>query len=341
MADFSVDIYEVTIEPHENADTLELACIADYRVIVKKGEFKNGDHVAYIPEGSIVPDSILEEMGLKGRLSGSQKNRVKAIRLRGVASQGLIYPMPGCPIGQDVAPLLGVTKYEPVIPAHLNGRQANAMGETLRFDIENIKKYPHMFVEGEPVVATEKLHGTWACLGFFEGSPVVTSKGLSKRGVKLDIEQEGNVYVRMFRRYEAKLEKMRVELGDTFYVLGEVVGSGIQDLTYGVPEPDFYVFDIYVGKPGHGHYINASDLPFQVPDGFKTVPVVYTLHNFNREAILEKTRGNSLMSHAKEQIREGIVIRPIHERVDPSLGRVILKSVSEDYLLREGGTELE
>jgi hypothetical protein len=35
-------------------------------------------------------------------------------------------------------------------------------------------------------------------------------------------------------------------------------------------------------------------------------------------------------------IREGIVMKPTKERVEPELGRVILKSVSEAYLLRKG-----
>ena len=41
-------------------------------------------------------------------------------------------------------------------------------------------------------------------------------------------------------------------------------------------------------------------------------------------------------------VREGIVIRPVKERCDPALGRVILKSVNPDYLVRGGeATEYE
>ena len=39
-----------------------------------------------------MPDDILEELELTGRLAGSKKNRVKAIKLRGVLSQGILYP---------------------------------------------------------------------------------------------------------------------------------------------------------------------------------------------------------------------------------------------------------
>lgn len=53
----------------------------------------------------------------------------------------------------------------------------------------------------------------------------------------------------------------------------------------------------------------------------------------------EFTSGKETISGNETNIREGIVIKPIFERVDFSLGRVVLKSVSEEYLLRKGGTE--
>jgi hypothetical protein len=40
--------------------------------------------------------------------------------------------------------------------------------------------------------------------------------------------------------------------------------------------------------------------------------------------------------------REGCVVTPVVERYDPDLGgggRVILKSISADYLARKGGTD--
>ena len=91
MAYFEVNVVKIDqIEDHPNADALELAVIGGYRAIVKLGDFKAGDLVVYIPEQSIVPQWLLERMGLEGRLAGKDKNRVKAIKLRGVLSQGLV-----------------------------------------------------------------------------------------------------------------------------------------------------------------------------------------------------------------------------------------------------------
>src|SRR5271157_1156068 len=198
MSTFEAKVYKLTIEPHPNADKLELAVVGDYRSVVGKGQFLTGDYGVYIQEGSIVPDWLIEKLGLTGKLAGSQHNRVKAMKLRGIVSQGLIVPVTSLssrnalvvgvepkpttfmgvenitPVssavvvteGQDCAELLGITKYEPPIPVHMSGEVFNAFGFTINFDIENIKKFTDVFVEGEEVVMTEKLHGTWTCLGY-------------------------------------------------------------------------------------------------------------------------------------------------------------------------------
>jgi hypothetical protein len=174
MSTFAVTVEKITITEHPNADALELANIADYQAIVRKGQFSTGDLVAYIPEQAIVPQVLLKEMGLEGKLAGKQANRVKAIKLRGILSQGLVYPArPEWQEGADVTELLGITKWEPPAPAHLAGEMYSAgLDRTLKYDIENIKKYPRVLEPGEQVVFTEKLHG---CL--HETSMVLLSDG--------------------------------------------------------------------------------------------------------------------------------------------------------------------
>jgi len=99
MSEFSCEVVRVKIEPHPNADAIEIARVGDYQSIVRKGQFKDGDLAVYIPEQAIVPEWMLREMGMydeerqKGGLAGAAGNRVKAIKLRGVVSQGLVYPL--------------------------------------------------------------------------------------------------------------------------------------------------------------------------------------------------------------------------------------------------------
>lgn len=372
MATFEVKVYPLRIEEHPNADTLELAVVGDYRSIVRKGQFKTGDLGVYIPESAIVPENVLFQLGLIDKLAGKDKNRVKAVKLRGILSQGIVLPVsqdgdrgtvyisytdPETGVddyltvneGDEVSEFLHIVKYEPPIPTHMSGEVFNAYGATLKFDIENYKKFPHIISEGEPVVMTEKLHGTWTCIGWnpeVEGNYVITSKGLSGNGLafKMNEANKDNLYIRSFESTKGADGLSIVDLirrwfdNETpIYVLGETFGKGVQDLTYGLTKPSFRVFDIYVGIPGQGHYMAWEKVKW-LCDGFKveTVPVVY-MGPFSREKLLEVTGGKDLISGTN--MREGVVVKPLFERNDDEIGRVVLKSVSEEYLLRHKGTE--
>jgi RNA ligase (TIGR02306 family) len=102
MSNFECPVVKVRIEPHPNADAIEIARVGDFQSIVKKGQFQDGDFAVYIPEQAVVPVWMLREMGMydeereKGGLAGPLGNRVKAIKLRGVVSQGLIFPIHQC-----------------------------------------------------------------------------------------------------------------------------------------------------------------------------------------------------------------------------------------------------
>lgn len=373
MAEFKAEVVRLLIEEHPNADALELAMIGDYKAIVVKGQFKTGDLCVYIPEQSIVPEWLIVEMGLEGRLAGKQHNRVKAIKLRQQLSQGLVYPvqedkvcncivvkdedggerLPMVSEGDDVTELLGITKWEPQIPTAMNGKCWNAMGKTIHFDIENFKRYPDILQEGEEVVFTEKLHGTWCCFGKSGGDYIVSSKGLSDRGLAftLDEDNERNLYCRQFLKFGGKelLDALIVFKGrPDIYILGEIFGRGVQDLAYGEQTPTFRIFDIFFGNPNargidDNYYANTDQIISDIEminnyvDGVhvEMVPILYR-GTFSKEVMDEHTNGMETVSGKEENVREGIVIHPIAERDHPDIGRVILKSVSEAYLLRKG-----
>lgn len=357
MSAFDVKVYPLKITEHTNADKLEIAHIGDYQSIVSKGKYKDGDAGAYIPESSILPDSLIKEMGLEGKLAGKAKNRVKAVRIREVLSQGLVYgPLEQSWIGMDVQEEFGITKYEPPIPVRMAGKQWNATREiTVNYDMENIKKYPDVLKEGEEVIITEKLHGTWCCIGYCGDVPIVSSKGLSAKGIALklyELDNAHNIYCRIFHKYYDLLQSIK-KVHKQFYVLGEVFGKGVQDLHYGTYEPMFRVFDVFVGIPilhneskHFGYYMDIDEF-HNGPDDFCCFPTVPLLYRgpYSKEVLSEHTNGKS--SYA-DHIREGVVVKAFPDRYEdydsfgnPPFGRVIFKSVSEDYLLRKGGTELE
>jgi RNA ligase (TIGR02306 family) len=374
MSKFEAKVYKLTVEPHNNADTLEIARIGDYTSVIKKGSFKTGDLGVYVPEGALVPEAILKEMGLwktdknvgKGMLSGSQGNRVKAMRIRNVLSQGLVYPVSNgfagiienVPVikyfapppygtqyqivheGQDVAEILGLVKYEPPIPVHMAGEVWNAHGFTLNFDIENIKKYNYILQEGEEIVATEKLHGTFFAAGYNPEAPhdIVQSKGLGATGLafRLNENNKDNIYVRNYYEnikpiFDIFRSPQRIS---PIYILGEIFGP-VQDLKYGITKPSFRVFDIYHGTPSQGYYYNYKEkTTFCELYGLQMVPLVYR-GPYSKNKLLEITSGKETISGHELHLREGVIIVPIIERYHSDVGRVILKSVSEDYLLRK------
>lgn len=223
MSTFTVPVKCIrTIEPHLNADALEFAVIDGYRSIVRKETLQPGALVAYLPEGSLLPEWLLKRLDLwdadkeRGKLNGKQGNLVKAIKLRGELSQGICYPLQkqdderwlleyekngasnnvAVVEGADVSDLLNISKYEPPIPVSMTGEVFNAGQHlTLQFDVENWKSYPDILQDGENVVFTEKLHGTCtvvAVLPYKDAHPeafgekkniLVFSKGLGAKGL--------------------------------------------------------------------------------------------------------------------------------------------------------------
>lgn len=333
MSTFAVRVRRIEVFPHPNADLLELAKVDDYHCVVKKSEFKTGDLVAYIPEAALMPQNLVAEMGLTGKLSGPEKNRVKAIKLRGELSQGLVLAArPHWQEGEEVTEELGIVKWIPPIPVHMAGELDLAPeGWHGYTDIENIKRYPNALQPGEEVVATEKVHGTATLLGLLGGVAALSSKGYGAGG-KIIKEDEKNLYWRIARKY-GLFEKLQ-GLGNVM-LFGETFGPGVQDLGYGVTKgaPSYFAFDMSID----GRYLDFDE--FMAVCSGRGIPAAQVLYRgpFGPEC-LAHTNGIETVSGKALHMREGIVIRPVQERHVHDLGRVILKSVNPDYLLRGGET---
>jgi RNA ligase (TIGR02306 family) len=336
----------------------------------------------------VLPEWLLKSLGFwddmngKGKLSGGAGNRVRAIKLRGVLSQGILldgdnyegdWVLGGAPTevgvplrdfneGDDAAEFLGITKFEPKVPAQMAGKVAGGdLEATIGFDFENLKKCPSLFEDGIDVVITEKIHGTLLQVGIvprriWEGKSwadkcpdvgdgfkgIVTSKGQGAKGLMLDPSDTTNLYVKA--AIEAgmweKLQAMRTEvLGHPddmpLFIFGEIFGIGVQDLGYGQEKPGFRAFDIYAGTRSNGFYL-THDLLVQCL-GRGDLPMVPQLYRgpFSAGVVKLHTDGNTIINGVK-QIREGVVVKAAHDTNHPRYGRRIAKSVSEAYLLRKG-----
>jgi len=355
MSTLRVTAEVLTVHEHPNADALELAQVGLYRAVVAKGEYRTGDTAVYIPEQSVLPAALIEELGLTGRLAGSNADRVKAVRLRGELSQGIVCrPKALADVdlaraaldGTDFAELLGIVKWVPPIPPTMDGDVETAPDLLPWVDIENIQRFPGIFEPGEAVVLTEKLHGSACLLTYFteDGRVQVSSKGFGAKSLALK-EDPRNLYWRAVlghgvpgtaARLAERLGARRVG------IFGEVFGAGVQDLTYGADGRrstlGYAVFDVSAEIDGAVRWLNAAELL----DG--ELPLVPRLYEgpYDIGQVLEVASGRETVSGRELHLREGVVIRPAVERYSPVTGgRAIAKAVSAAYLTRKGGTEYE
>src|SRR3954470_9408671 len=90
----------VDLQPIPGADTIEVAQVLGWHVVVKKGEFQPGDLAVYFEIDSLLPQEpaydFLAKNGTKktevdGRIV--EGYRLRTIKLRGQISQGLCLPL--------------------------------------------------------------------------------------------------------------------------------------------------------------------------------------------------------------------------------------------------------
>ena len=337
-SDFGVFVSTIeNIKPHENADKLEIATIKGWQVVVPIGAYKAGDHVLYVPIDAVVPLEISDKWGVTQYL---HRQKVRAARLRGEMSFGFIAPIEEIngsipEINTDVSEFYGIIKY---VPQDLNVRlsQGEAEKQNPKFfkytKIYNYRNFPDIFIDGESVVATEKLHGTSTRGGIVSGEETekycVGSHNVQKR-IGSDSLYEMTLSA---PGVEACLNGLHEKTGGDVIIYGEIFGYKIQDLQYDLKTVEVMFFDISI----NGEYMDYGEFLYECAKyGIKHVPLIYS-GPFNEEKLWGMAAGKSTIAN---HIKEGIVIKPGHERTDPSCGRVILKMISNEYLLRKNGTE--
>ncbi len=311
-----VEVVPVTLKPHPNADKLAVVEVFGYTVCVDKTHWRDGQLGAYIPPDSIV-DSKRPEFAW---LAGHERIRVK--RLRGVVSMGLLVPAPGgLAIGDDAAEALGVTHYNPPESAQTGGDAGpSPSGYAPTYDVESARRYAHLFVPGEPVWVTEKIHGAngrWCCRGseMFCGSRTEWKR-----------EAESIVWWKAMRATPALEALCRAHEDVTVY--GEVYGQ-VQDLKYGVESGvRFIAFDVMKGT----RWMHAEEAREFAPE-LPWVPVVAAGIGWDYAKVAALAEGPSLIQGANH-VREGVVVKPMVERTDLEVGRVNLKIVGNGYMER-------
>lgn len=370
MSEFKCPLTTIReIFEHPNATALEYAKVYDFNVIVRKGEYKVGDEVLYIPIDSILP-TVLENIifGPDSKIK-LNKSRVKQIKIRGYYSQGMIINLEDIATllgvdrmrrlgtyepDEDLSVELGITKYEPPA-ANYQGSLARKRDKPMENPyfhkyggIDNIKWYPDLFQPDEVVSITEKIHGSNIRAGYV---PFVANS-LWRKFLKFmgwaPTHQwcYGSNNVQLQSRWNYKgfygtdvygkvLEKYGVKdklrPGEVIY--GELYGHGIQGgYTYGCAEGEhkLVVFDVKRQTETDSDFLSVDHFQaFCKERGFETPPELYR-GVFDKEKAKALTVGNSILVPSQKVI-EGVVIKPLEESIGLS-GRKVLKLISEEYL---------
>lgn len=321
MSEFHVEVVEIgAIQAHPNADALDITHVrGEYPVCIRRGEFKPGDRAVYLPV-----DSIVRTDGVFAFLGPAPTARIKAKRLRGVFSMGLLVKAdPSWPVGTNVQAELGVEKYEPEQHLTIGGEDERDPGFLPVYtDIEGFRRHPSVLKEGEEVIVTEKIHGANGRFVYRDGRLWVGSHKRIKR------EDSTNLWWRAASDFGLA---RRLADFPGIAVYGEVFGQ-VQDLKYETRpgEIKLALFDAF--NTGTGRYLNADDFLWIAERlCMPTVPVLYR-GPWSR-SLLGLAEGKSTIAG---HVREGFVVRPVKERTE-HMGRVILKMVGEGYLTRKGG----
>lgn len=372
MSDYKVPLTRILdIQLHNNAERLEVATIYGFQVIIPKNQYKVGSEIIYIPIDSILPEALETLIFGKDSKIKLHNHRVRQIRIRGLASQGMVVNpseisklvnLKGVNLETDLSAILGVTKYEPPVPgfAQTQGKdkQRNNKSDHIHFHryngLDSIKWFPDLLKEGESVIVQEKMHGTnsrasvlpfvantfWKKLKKLLRLAPATENCYGSNNVEISSKTN---YKGFYGEdlYGSTFNKMdvfsKLKLGET--VFGEIVGPSIQkNYVYGLSEPKFLLFDVKILCPDGKQMWLCPDAveEFAKERGFDMVPVLYR-GPFNKDFVQTLTKGASVYD-SKTKVREGIVIKS-NETYDQEGNKRALKWVSEDYLADSSNTD--
>lgn len=328
------------LSPIEGADSIEVAKVLGWNVVVKKGEFTVGQLCVYCEIDSLMPD-LAEFEFLKPR-----GMRIRTVRLRGQVSQGICFPigllvqfgLVPCLVqeGDDVSEAMGITKYEPPTPASLSGKIKGQFPSFIfKTDETRVQVLQPLLTKykGTRCYITEKLDGSSVTYYLKDGVFGVCSRNLDL------LEEEGNSFWKVARALdiENKLKMFGVDVA----LQGELIGEGIQKNIYKLKGQTVKFFNLFFIKEArYADYHDFMKLMVDVDLEQHIVPgisCVYELTDNIEELVKLATAKSSLN---KDVWREGIVIRPLEEITeldDNGLlhkNRLSFKAINPEFLLK-------
>jgi RNA ligase (TIGR02306 family) len=338
MSTHGVYIQEISnLRKHPNADTLSVGEINGWQVVVRTADFTEGERVVYVEPDYCVPVAEGTPFHFLASKAKGDFYRVKATKLRGVVSYGLVIKTNiDAPVGTNVMDAYGIIRYEAPVKENvqLSGDEV-ALPKgivTAKFDLENFKHFPDFFHPDEIVYVTEKVHGCNARYMNIDGQIYVGS-----RNRWLKRPEAGEKLPVWWKVYEENYELQRLlRHNPNVMFVGEIYGP-VQSLDYGKKTPDIVFFPVsYFVADGIFKQMDCwRTLDFLRDAGCSIAPILYhgeykgyTI-NTEIDSILATFNGKP------GQIMEGVVIQSTDpHRMGPTIHSVrALKFISERYWL--------
>jgi len=341
MSEWLPQVVKITSkEKLPNSDFLSITEVNGYPVIFKTNEFNVGDLVGYIPIDSIVPDTeqfyflapqeILKDGVVIPKPSVGQVpekyRRIKAKKIRGIYSQGIFVKLPeNCFLkeGDSIIDLFNLKKFE-TEEDFFNTRgqfESPPKGWTLPFyDLEGLRPNLYLLKEDEEVILTEKLNGSNASY-VYDGNKLWVK---SRRYFKKDLPEDPWWFAAKALDLENKLKEYPF-----LAFFGECYGN-VKGFKYDVQaKVSVRFFDIYdIKKMRFLDFDEAYKIVKSL--NLDWVPVLYC-GPWKGKEMFHFAEGNSTIG---KNVREGFVVAPIKERIDPiSFKRIKFKLIGETYNL--------
>lgn len=263
-----------SVQKHPNADSLDIVQVLNYKCITKLGQYAEGDLVVFIQPDTVLPDAEWAQF------YKAKSNRVRAIKLRGEWSMGIVESgerlgcrMENLQLGEEVSHLIGVTKYDPPIPQDLSAKGLLPFGipKTDEERWQNIEQIPY----GEIVDVTLKVDGQSMTVYAKKNDDGTFSTGVCGRTLEFKDDSE-NAYTRNARTHRlieqvlAYAKKHDVSIA----LRGESYGKGIQSSgknPHAQKPLGFALFSVYLidsheyARKGSVHYFDDVAKELGVP----------------------------------------------------------------------------
>lgn len=343
--------------PIPGKDMIVQANVLGWSVIVRKADYHKDQLCVFIE-----PDAVLPERP-EFEFLRSKNFRIKTMKMAGVLSQGICFPLTILPDGRDykegddVTELLGITQYAPDMDVEaepVEEKKIRWPRFLMRFkwfrrlvlpkkqkkgvfpdflsktDETRIQNLPFMLARKDiTFVGREKIDGqsgTFFLRRIKRTFPWQKQKfdfGVCSRNRRLP-HPDGSSYWEVAQRYHME-DVLKELIGDHEWVAiqGECISPKVQGNKYKVNKADLYCFNL-IYPTGKVPCMKAESIVWV--HGLKWVPLVYGDYHMpdTVEDVLDAATGKSCL---RDTLREGIVFRNYEHNIS-------FKAVSPEFLMK-------